>query len=121
MDDTIASAKKLSREKTEEPSLPIGILEEVKEVEQRRRHRDQALAFILINYTLLLASTVVIIFFQGFNYRGFKLDTAFLNWLGGATIAEVAVIAGVVFRSLFGPDRAEKPSPRLAPGEHPEN
>lgn len=64
-------------------------------------HRDWALGFLLSAYGLLLVSTLVIIFFQGFTFRGFHLEPAFLNWLGGATITQVALIAAAVYRSLF--------------------
>jgi hypothetical protein len=112
----------LQREKSEEEVLPRDVIADAKvlmELEgkwktltQTLRHRDLALGFILIIYALLLTATVVIIFFQGFGFHGFKLGDAFLNWLGGATIAEVAVIAGVVFRSLFKSERNDSPSQR---------
>jgi hypothetical protein len=94
------------------PDLKEGIdkqaILEVADRAQAIRHRDWALAFVFINYTLLLVATMVIIFFQGFNFHGFKLESGFLNWLGGATIAEVATLAGVVIRSLFKAEHTTK-------------
>jgi hypothetical protein len=73
--------------------------EEIADREQVRGHRDLALGFTA--YGLLLVSTLVIIFFQGFKFHGFQVESSFLNWLGGATIAQIAIIAGAVYRSLF--------------------
>jgi hypothetical protein len=63
--------------------------------------RERAITFLFTAYGGLLASTVIIIFLQGFHLGGFNLDSGFLNWLGGATIGEVAGLAGLVYGALF--------------------
>lgn len=63
--------------------------------------RERAVTFLFTVYGGLLASTVIIIFLQGFHWGGFNLDPGFLNWLGGATIGEVAGLASLVYGALF--------------------
>jgi hypothetical protein len=96
--------KPLVRQGKEDPTTNSHLIKNaivVAEAAQKLDHRQITLWFLLVVYSLLLASTLVIIFFQGFKYHGFQLESGFLRWLGGATIAEVAVIAGFVYRSLF--------------------
>lgn len=84
---------------------------------QKLAHRDRAFWFILWVYAGVLVATFGIIFLQGFSVGGFKLDQAFLNWLGGATITEVAAIAALVFRAIFGGSFSAK-SPPAAKAPH---
>ena len=63
--------------------------------------RERAVTFLFTAYGGLLASTVIIIFLQGFHLWGFNLESGFLNWLGGATIGEVAGLASLVYGALF--------------------
>ena len=63
--------------------------------------REHAASFLFKAYAGLLASTVLIIFLQGFQLWGFQLDAGFLNWLGAATIGEVAGLAALVYGALF--------------------
>lgn len=63
--------------------------------------REKAVTFLFWAYGGLLASTVIIIFFQGFHLWGFSLESGFLKWLGGATIGEVAGLAALVYGALF--------------------
>ncbi|ETX08554.1 MAG: hypothetical protein ETSY2_04710 [Candidatus Entotheonella gemina] len=63
--------------------------------------RERAASFLSKAYAGLLASTVLIIFRQGFHLWGFQLDAKFLNWLGAATIGEVAGLAALVYGALF--------------------
>lgn len=72
----------------------------------KREHHDMIMrvlttGFLLFSYTILLLFTMTIIFFQGFNYRGFKLEPTFLNWLGGATIGEIGGLACLVYGFFF--------------------
>jgi hypothetical protein len=62
--------------------------------------REHAASFLFKAYAGLLASTVLIIFLQGFHLWGFQLDAGFLNWLGAATIGEVAGLAALVYGAL---------------------
>ena len=63
--------------------------------------RERAASFLFKAYVGLLTATVLIIFLQGFQLWGFKLETGFLNWLGAATIGEVAGLAALVYGALF--------------------
>jgi hypothetical protein len=63
--------------------------------------QKQAVRFLFVAYGGLLASTMAVIFLQGFHFGGFQLDQTFLNWLGGATIGEVAGLAALVYGALF--------------------
>jgi hypothetical protein len=63
--------------------------------------RERAASFLFKAYTGLLTATILIIFLQGFQLWGFKLDVGFLNWLGAATIGEIAGLAALVYGSLF--------------------
>ncbi|MGA7340717.1 MAG: hypothetical protein WBE72_23450 [Terracidiphilus sp.] len=63
--------------------------------------QQQIVTFLLWAYGFLLAATVTIIFFQGFHFKGFALDSAFLKWLGGATIGEIGGLLVFTFRASF--------------------
>lgn len=63
--------------------------------------RETAIKFLLIIYAGALICTFLIYFFQGFHYAGFNLEYRLLRWLGGATIGEIAVLAMLVYGSLF--------------------
>ena len=73
----------------------------VLENERLIRMRGVAFLYILLIYGLLIVATITAIFFQGFNWFGFKLDTALLKWLGAAILGEVAGIAVTVYGALF--------------------
>lgn len=63
--------------------------------------REKMINFLFQMYRFLVFSTVGIIILQGFNLWGFNLDPDFLRWLGGATIGEIGILAGVAYRALF--------------------
>jgi hypothetical protein len=63
--------------------------------------RQNAMTFLFCAYGSLLLSTMTVIFLQGFKAYGFALDQNFLNWLGAATIGEVAGLALLVYGALF--------------------
>jgi hypothetical protein len=60
-----------------------------------------ALHFLYWAYGFMLASTMLIIFLQGFRVRGFNLDATFLKWLGAVTLGEVGGLAATVYGALF--------------------
>ena len=64
--------------------------------------------FLFVAYGGLLASTMVVIFLQGFRFWGFSLDQKFLNWLGGAAIGEIAGLAALVYGALFKTSKGEQ-------------
>ena len=64
--------------------------------------------FLFVAYGGLLASTMVVIFLQGFRFWGFNLDQKFLNWLGGAAIGEIAGLAALVYGALFKVSKGEQ-------------
>jgi len=57
--------------------------------------------FLLCAYSFLLVTTVVILLLQGFRAWGFQLETAFLKWLGGATIGVVGGLLTLTFGAVF--------------------
>jgi len=91
------------RKLTREPPQTLTTDEFIR-TEQALSHialKDKAVNFLVIAYGGLLASTVIIIFLQGFQLWGFNLDQDFLNWLGVATVGEVAGLAALVYGALF--------------------
>ena len=68
--------------------------------------REQIVTFLLWAYGLSLACTFVLFFLQGFQVGGFNLPESILKWLGGAMIAEVAGLLGLVIGALFGKTKA---------------
>jgi hypothetical protein len=74
---------------------------EQKEAKHIRTMRGIATIFTLVAYAVLSTFTMTVIFFQGFKFHGFELEPGFLNWLGGATIGEIGVLAGLVYNFLF--------------------
>ncbi len=64
--------------------------------------QKQALSFIQWIYGWLLFATFLVIFLQGFKVWGFQLDPSFLQWLGAATVGEVASLAILIYKALFG-------------------
>lgn len=63
--------------------------------------REKTLTFLFMAFGFLIFTTMSIIFFQGFNLWGFKLDIKLLNWLGAATIGELGGLLLIVYRFLF--------------------
>jgi hypothetical protein len=63
--------------------------------------QQQIVTFLLWAYGFLLLATVVVIFLQGFHFRGFDLDASLLRWLGGATIGEVGGLLIFTLRASF--------------------
>lgn len=85
--------------------IPEGYLDKELERERVRAHLDmqkQALSFIQRVYGSLLFVTMIIIIFQGFKLWGFSLESSFLHWLGASTVGEVASLAILVYKALFG-------------------
>ena len=63
--------------------------------------RQRGFNFLLWVYGGLLACTVAIFFLQGFGVWGFRLDDTLLQWLGGATVGEIAGLLALVYGFLF--------------------
>lgn len=63
--------------------------------------RERIVMFLLCAYGGLLVATVIILFLQGFQAWGFKLESGVLHWLGVATIGEVAGLLMITIKSLF--------------------
>lgn len=61
------------------------------------RMRERLLTVLLICFTFVIVSTITIFFLQGFEVYGFNLDRAILQWLGAATIGEVA---GLIYLTI---------------------
>jgi hypothetical protein len=70
--------------------------------------RRTIVLFLLWAYGLLVASTLLIFFLQGFGLWRFKLDGSTLNWLGAATIGEIAGLLTVTIKSLFPSGQTSK-------------
>jgi hypothetical protein len=62
------------------------------------RLRAQAFCFLRRAFGFSLVTTFGIIFLQGFHLWGFQLSDAFLNWLGGATVGQVAGLFAMVVK-----------------------
>ena len=66
--------------------------------------RQRGFSFLLWAYGGLLVCTMAIFFFQGFGVWNFKLDPTLLQWLGGATVGEIAGLLALVYGFLFRRD-----------------
>ena len=62
------------------------------------RIRSQASRFLAKAFGFSLTATFGIIMVQGFHVWGFTLSETFLNWLGVATIGQVAGLLSMVWR-----------------------
>lgn len=84
-------------------SKPVrrGSLDEARERQTVRLQRD-AFYFLLFATTLILASVLLILFFQGFALNGFNLSTRLLYVLTGATIVDFSAAFYFIVRILFG-------------------
>jgi hypothetical protein len=60
--------------------------------------RRKTVGFLQKAYGFSLLMTFTIIFFQGFNVGGFKLSDSFLQWLGVATVGQVAGLFAMAIR-----------------------
>ena len=69
-------------------------------VEAQVELRRQVVVFLLWAYGLLLFSTMGIVCLQGFHAWGFRLESAFLMWLGGATIAQIGGLLILTVKSV---------------------
>ena len=73
-------------------------LEEREEISYQKRI---AIFFSFGAYAILIVSTIIIIFLEGFHRYGFDIDDGLLKWLGITILGEVAGLAGLVYGSLF--------------------
>jgi len=62
------------------------------------RLRTQAFCFLRRAFGFSLGATFGIIVLQGFHLWGFQLSDGFLNWLGVATVGQVAGLFTMVLR-----------------------
>ncbi|MBI5779634.1 MAG: hypothetical protein HZA49_09305 [Planctomycetes bacterium] len=74
---------------------------DIREREHMMQWQGTTTKFLLSAYGALLFFTILIIFLQGFKAWGFQLESAFLHWLGGATIGEVGGLALLVYGFFF--------------------
>jgi len=72
--------------------------------------RRTMISFLLWAYGGLLACSMVIFFLQGFHLWGFALEISTLNWLGAATVGEIAGLLTIAMRFLFESKRSPQPS-----------
>jgi hypothetical protein len=70
--------------------------------------RERIVKFLLRSYGGLLAATVLIYLLQGFQLWKFSLASSTLNWLGAATIGEIAGLLTITIRYLFPPQTPDK-------------
>lgn len=63
--------------------------------------RENVVKFLFWVYGVVLIITFTLIFLQGFNAWGFKLESTLLNWLGGATVGEIVGLVSLVWGYLF--------------------
>lgn len=57
--------------------------------------------FFMFIFVASVASTFTIFFLHGFKVKGFQLPVSLLNWLGGATIGQIAGLGLIIYKSLF--------------------
>ena len=63
--------------------------------------KRQVITYLHWIYGFLIVVTVIVIFLEGFHFRGFALPAAYFSWLGGATIGAVGGLLMLSYRSLF--------------------
>jgi hypothetical protein len=71
--------------------------------EHQRALQNRHSYFLLTAYGILLAATMPIFYFQGFRMGGFHLELSTLNWIGGATVGQIAGLATLTWKAVFGP------------------
>jgi hypothetical protein len=74
------------------------INQEFKEILEQRRAWGNKFFWVLLGW---LVSVVLVVFFQGFQYQGFKLDNSVLIAFIGTTTADVLGIGYVIANFLF--------------------
>jgi hypothetical protein len=76
-------------------------LETIRDLRQDRSLRlwVAGLSFVYLAFTSL--AVFIILFFCGFQFRDFRLDTAVLTTLAGGTFASAVGLAGFVVKGLF--------------------
>ena len=74
---------------------------------QATRHQKRIVDFLLRAYGGVLIATILIILLQGFKVWGFSLEPSFLNWLGGATIGELAGLLALAVGAVFPRHKSE--------------
>ena len=80
------------------------------ELERKRALHEIATQKFLVSFAcwiLGLASitTLAMVCFQGFHFRGFSLESRLMQWIGATTLGVVASLVTIVYRALF---RAKK-------------
>jgi hypothetical protein len=76
------------------------VAEYVRKIEVRSgiKIRTEAAEFLRRAFGLSLCMSFTVIFLQGFSLWGFHLSETFLNWLGAATVGQVAGLFAMVLR-----------------------
>lgn len=76
--------------------------------------RARVCRFLFKAFSGSLAATFGIILLQGFGLWGFHLEAGFLNWLGAATVGEMAGLFAIVVKSTFPSDSGQVSLPRVS-------
>lgn len=84
----------------EQPLAPPLADEGTRKAEARSniKIRAQAAVFLRNAFAFSLLMTFGVIFLEGFGLWGFHLSESFLNWLGAATVGQVAGLFAMVIR-----------------------
>jgi len=70
--------------------------------EHQRALQNRHSYFLLTAYGSLLAATMPIFYLQGFRVGGFHLELSTLNWIGIATVGQIAGLATLTWKAVFG-------------------
>ena len=60
--------------------------------------RERTVEFLRRALGWSIAATFILIFLQGFGVGGFNLSESFLNWLGGATVAQIGGLLVMAYK-----------------------
>lgn len=89
---------------SEHKTIPEHLFKRIETLEEREDITDQkklAIKYLFTIYSVLIFSTLAIIFLEGFHLYGFDIDDGLLKWIGMSILGEVAGLVGLVYGSLF--------------------
>jgi hypothetical protein len=70
--------------------------------EHDRRLQTRLSTFLLRAFGGLLTVTMLIYLLQGFKLWGFHLEETTLQWIGGATVGQIAGLLLLTYKAVFG-------------------